>query len=97
MATVIDRAWSFLGEQPITGDEELDRALLVAGLVELGRTPSDLKSELRTILDPWFQACLEPDEYGEPDLPWEGFDKIYRQWISQEPVVSALQRPAAAA
>lgn len=98
MTTVFDRAWAFLREQRITGDEDLDRAFIVARLVDKGKTPSDLKEELRAVLDPWFETCLELDEDGDPGLPWDGFDATYRKWVNQPPAVdpAATQSTSAA-
>ena len=37
-------------------------------------------------VQPWYAASVADD-----DLPWDGFDQLYREWLAQEPVIDAAE------
>lgn len=85
MPNVFERAGAY-APAPICGDEDLSIGFLIEALVAKGSMPRDLKAELLKLLQPWYAASVADD-----DLPWDGFDQLYREWLAQEPVIDAAE------
>lgn len=81
----------YVPNAPTSGDADINTAFLISELVrDKVELPENLKRQLAEELNPWFLACLEPDEFGPDDLPWENFDQLYYEWLDQAP---SLPRP----
>lgn len=89
MPNVLQRAGDFAGAATC-GDEDLSIGFLIEALVSKGAMPRDLKAQLMEIVQPWFEASVADD-----DLPWEGFEQLYRKWLAQEPVIATSEIAAA--